>query len=213
MFSLDDYTLAGAVVTVVVGTPVTFYITHYLEERSKFKKFKAKLDAIAGVGSKLLWQSGAANSMHFTTDIFTVLEITREGLVLQNDLHKIFVPIEKVLETEIVRPSENYEQLRRQRMKQEFTVIMDSMVDPLITKLKEVLVRELLNPETELSAVVGVQILGQLKDSGIDTSKVEMKQPTLARLLAEVNSPKTKAGPPPTVEAPAGSDKDSTPAA
>lgn len=199
MVSIDDTTLIAVAISIIIGTPLTFFITEYLEDRSKFKRFKTKLDTVAGVGSKLFWQGGPPGAgMHSTTGIYKVVEITREGLVLENELHKIFVPIEKVLETEIVRPSEDYERVHREQMKKDFTQVVDTMMDPMFAKLKEILVKELLTPDTELNAVVGVQVLGQLKDAGVDTSKVELKQPTLARLLAEINT--SRGNPAPAVK-------------
>jgi hypothetical protein len=204
-----DYDFIYAVVAIVFGTPVTFYITKYLEDRSQFNQFKKKLDSIAGVGSKILWPGtgGPPGSLQQgTKDIYTVLEISREGLVLQNDMHKLFVPIQKVLDSEIVRPAENIEQLRRDDMRKTMTDVINAMIPATIEKLKEVLVKELLSPDTELSAVVGVQILGQLKDAGVDTSKIELERPSLGRILAEVKEgqknkaisdspPSTPAGP------------------
>ena len=42
---------------------------------------------------------------------------------------------------------------------------------------------EMLDPETELNAVVGVQIVSQLKEAGVGTSPITDKKPTLKKLL------------------------------
>lgn len=194
MVTSTDWDFIYAVVAIVIGTPITFYFTQYLTQRSQFNQFKRKLDSIAGVNSKILWPGSSAGGSiaQGTKDVYTVREISRGGLVLENDMHKLFVPIQKVLESEIVRPSENIEQLRREEMRKSMTEVIDAMIPPTIEKLKEVLVKELLTPDTELNAVVGVQILGQLREAGVDTSKIEMERPTLGRILAEVQEGKGK---------------------
>jgi hypothetical protein len=100
--------------------------------------------------------------------------------------------MEKILTTEVFLPAENYESNRKERMKKDFSEIMDAIVPPMIDKIKEVIVTEMLGSDTELSAVVGVQIVSQLKEAGVDTSKLMEKKPTLRRLLEELDATEGK---------------------
>jgi len=177
--------LLVAVLSVVVGTPITFYLKDYLVARRNYRNFKDKLEKIAGVNAEVLYPvaGGMPGSL---TRTFKIIDINRQGLVLQDKLSTIFVPSKKVLQTEMILPAENYETLRRAQMERDFNEVINAMFPPLIDKIKEVFVTELLSGDTDLSAVVGVKVTSVLKDAGVDTSKILEKKPTIRRLLEEL---------------------------
>ncbi len=189
-----------ATTTIIIGVPITFYIKDYLINRANFKKFKAKLERIAGVNAEVLYQGSNPLPLGGQHPL-KIIEIGKQGLVLQDKLSTVFVPIDKVLQTEIVVPADEYDTLRKERMKKDFGDVVDAMIPPLIDKLKEVIVTEMLKPDTELNAVVGVQIVSQLRAAGVDTSKLTEKKPTLGRLLKEMEN---KKGEPEKKEKPTG---------
>jgi len=173
-----------AVLSVIIGVPVTFCLKDFLVKRSNYKKFKEKLEKIAGVKAEILYP-GATLGIGTGARTFRIMEISKQGLVLQDKMNTIFVPIEKVLQTDILLPAEDFETLRRERMKKDAREAIDAVFPPMMDKIKEFLVTELLDDATELSAVVGLRVTSQLKQAGVDTSAI-VPTPSLRKIMEEL---------------------------
>jgi len=180
-----------AVVSTIIGIPVTFYFIDFLTKRSNYRKFKDKLEKIAGVNAPILFPLSPPVASGLGPRTFKITEISSQGLVLEDNMNKVFVPMEKVLQTEILLPLADYELLRKERMKKDFTDMMDAMFPPMIDKIKELFVTELMDDKTKLSAVVGLRVTSQLRQAGVDTSKI---QPTASfrELMEEFEKTETK---------------------
>jgi hypothetical protein len=116
------------VVTTVISTGVTFYIKDYLKERAKYQKFKAKFEQIAGKNAQVMIpQFGQVK----------ILEINKQGIVVESQLCKTFIPIDKVFQTEISLPIENYDKLAKELAIKNVRESIDVVFPPLMDKLKE----------------------------------------------------------------------------
>src|SRR6266566_4793390 len=112
MVDTGEAELIIAVVSIVLGTPLSFYIKDYLVDRANYKKFKETLERTAGLNAEILYSpfTGAAG-MTTAPRLFKVSEITKQGLVLKDDMNTIFVPKEKILMTDIVLSGNEWKKL------------------------------------------------------------------------------------------------------
>ena len=163
------------VVTTVISTGVTFYVKDYLNERAKYQKFKAKFEQIAGKNAQVMIpQIGQVK----------IVDINEQGIVVESQLCKTFIPIDKVFQTEISLPFENYDKLAKELAVKNAREALDLMFPLLMNKLKELLVGEFLDTESKLSAVVAFQIKTQLKKEGYTVNdKSGEKTPSLKQLM------------------------------
>lgn len=145
------------VATTVISTGITFYVKDYLKERAKYRKFKAKFEQIAGKNAQVMIpQIGQVK----------IVDINKEGIVVESQLCKTFIPIDKVFQTEISLPFENYDKLAKELAVKNMREGLDVMFPVLMDKLKEMLVGEFLDTDSKLNAVVAFQIKTQLKQEG-----------------------------------------------
>lgn len=166
------------VVTAVIVTAITFYVKDYLKERAKFKRFKEKLEKIAGKEAEVLIPN---------IGIVKLVDINKQGITVTGELCKTFIPMEKVLLTDIALPVENYEELRKRLMRKSVEETLDVVFPPLMDKLKEVFVREFLKDDSELSAVVALKIRGQMKEEGYEVKKLpKAKEVTFREIIKRV---------------------------
>ena len=159
------------VATTVVTTGVTFYVKDYLQERAKFRKFKAKLEDVAGKNAEVLIPY---------IGLVKIIEINKQGIVVDSQLCKTFIPMEKVMQTEISLPVQNYDELRKEVALKNINESMDLVFPPLMDKLKEIFVKEFLDSESELNAVVALQVKAVLQD------KSGKKTPTFKQIIDHV---------------------------
>jgi hypothetical protein len=188
MVDAIETSLIVAVASVVVGTPIAFFIKDYLVRWMDFRKFKDKLERIAGVNAEVLYPTVGGSLFAGITRTFKIVEISKQGLMLRDSLNTIFVPIERILNTEVVLPAENFDSLRKEKMRRDAVEAIDAIFPPLMDKMKEVFVTELLSPDSDLTAVVGVRVVSELRDAGVDTSKLLDKKPTLRRLFEQLEA-------------------------
>lgn len=192
MVDVIETSLILAVASVVIGTPIAFFLKDYLVGWMNFRKFRDKLERIAGVNAEILYPTVGGQPFAGITRTFKIVEKTKQGLMLKDSMNTIFVPIEKILNTEIVLPAENYDAARRERMRKDAAEAIEALFPTLMDKIKEVFVTELLSPDSDLTAVVGVRVVSELKEAGVDTSKLLEKKPTLRRLFEELESAEHK---------------------
>ena len=95
-----------SIVTLVVATAITFYIKDWYQKRAEYIKLKDKIDKIAGKGAKVIYSESQDR------DLYTIESIDSDGLVLKSKVQTIFLPIKKVLESEIILPVDDYEKRR-----------------------------------------------------------------------------------------------------
>jgi len=163
------------IVTTVISTGITFYVKDYLRERAKYQRFRAKFEQIAGKNAQVMIpQIGQVK----------IVDINRQGIVVESQLCKTFIPIDKVFQTEISLPFENYDKLAKELAVKTMKEGFDVMFPVLMDKLKEVLVGEFLDTDSKLNAVVAFQIKTQLKQEGYPVGdKSGEKTPSLKQLM------------------------------
>lgn len=163
------------VATTVISTGITFYVKDYLKERAKYRKFKAKFEQIAGKNAQVMIpQIGQVK----------IVDINKEGIVVESQLCKTFIPIDKVFQTEISLPFENYDKLAKELAVKNMREGLDVMFPVLMDKLKEMLVGEFLDTDSKLNAVVAFQIKTQLKQEGYPVGdKSRERTPSLKQLM------------------------------
>lgn len=120
--------------------------------------------------------------------------IDKEGMEVESQLCKTFIPIDKVFQTEISLPVDNYDKLAKElfakNAKENFALIFPLIMD----QLKETLVREFLDTDSQLNAVVAFQIKTQLKKEGYTVGdKSGEKTPSLKQLMNHLDK-KGKSG-------------------
>ena len=93
--------------------------------------------------------------------------------------------MERVLLTDIAIPFENYEVLRKELMRKNVEESLDIVFPPLMDKLKEVMVKEFLKTDSELSAIVALKIRGEMKEEGIPVKKLPKEKELSLREIAE----------------------------
>lgn len=164
------------VVTAVVATAITFYLKDYLRERAKFNKFKEKLENIAGKNATVIIPNIGQ---------VKILDISKQGLTVQNELCKTFIPMEKVFQTDIALPAENYSQLLKDTMRKNIEETLDVVFPPLMNKLKEVFIREFFEDDSEMSAVLAIKVRGELKEQGYQVKELSQKKELTLRKIAE----------------------------
>ena len=162
--------------TSIIATSVTFYLKDYLKERAKFKKFEKKLKQIAGKEAEVIIPN---------IGIVKITDINKQGITVKNELCTTFLPMERVLLTDIAVPVENYEVLRKELMRKNVEESLDVVFPPLMDKLKEVMVQEFLKTDSELSAVIALKVRGEMKEERISIKKLPKEKELSLREIAE----------------------------
>ena len=162
------------VVTAVVATAFTFHFKDYLEERAKFKKFKEMLEKIAGKNATVIIPNIGQ---------VKIVDISKQGLTVKSELCTTFIPMEKVLQTDVALPAENYDKLLKETMRKSVEQSLDVVIPPLMDKIKEVFVQEFLKDDTEMSAILAFKVRGELKEEGCQVKELpEEKKLTLREI-------------------------------
>ena len=145
------------ITTTVIATGITFYIKDYLKERAKFRKFKEKFEQIAGKNAQVI--------IPYVGQV-KIVEINKQGIVVESQLCKTFIPIDRVFNTEISLPVENYEKLSKELMVKNLKENFDLIFPLIIDATKEMLVKEFLDEDSKISGVLAFQVKTQLKEQG-----------------------------------------------
>jgi len=173
------------VVTAVIATAITFYIKDYLEERAKFGKFKMKLEKIAGKNATVIIPNIGQ---------VKIVDVSKQGLTVRSELCDTFIPMEKVLQTEIALPVENYDKLLKETMRKNVEQSLDLVFPPLMEKLKEVFVQEFLKDNTEMSAILAFKVKAELKEEGYPVKELSEQRKLTLREIMEKMEKEEKSG-------------------
>ena len=156
-------------VTTIVSVAITFYAKDYFQKKLEYSKLRKKLEKIAGKHATILYQG----------QLSKIIEIDEHGITVQNELHTIFVPARKLLESEMILPCENYEKAKisklRKDMEEHMDALMPAMFDrmfPAMMKaIQENFIEDMFEERSEVSAVIGVKIQKVLQEEGFEIKK------------------------------------------
>lgn len=88
-----------SIASLVGTTAMTSYLTDHIQRQLDYRKLRSKLDNFAGLQAVVL----------FGDTKYRIQSIDRHGIVMQNELQTIFVPIKKALDNVIALPSDTYD--------------------------------------------------------------------------------------------------------
>ncbi len=166
--------VAIGVSSTVIATGITFYIKDYLKERAKFRKFKEKFEQIAGKNAQVMIPNVGQ---------VKIVDINKQGVVVESQLCKTFIPIDRVFQTEISLPVENYEKISKELLVKNTKESFNLMFPLIMDAMKEMVVKELLDNGSQMNAVVALQIKTQLKEQGYPVGdKLGEKTPTFKEI-------------------------------
>jgi len=175
--SFNVSTLIISIVAFVVSAGLTFYLKDYIQRRSDYGKLKKKLEQIAGKGATVIYSPGTGLGMG--PQPFKIVDFDREGVTLKNEVQTIFVPASKLIQLEMIIPSENYEEAKFNRVKQEMESMMDAMFPAMVNKMipavKEAIQKEMLDEKGDFSAVIGIRMQKVLEEEGLEIKQIKDK--------------------------------------
>jgi hypothetical protein len=175
-FSVDLTTVVLSVVASSFGVAIAFYVKDYLEQRGAYRRLRTRLERIAGKNATVVYESPQSTQIAPKATLYRIQEFNADGVVLKNDLHTIFVPIQAVLDEDLILPCENYEEEIHRREREEVTRFMNfllpEMTSKIIQTMKQELAKELGSQGTELNAIIGVQVTKALQESGLEVRRL-----------------------------------------
>jgi hypothetical protein len=170
--TVDLPTVAVSVVTSAFGVGVAFYIKDYLERRSAFRRLRDRLERIAGKNATVIYENPQASQIAPKAMLYRIKEFDADGVTLENDLHTVFVPIQGVLEEDLILPSANYEEKLHALEKEEMKRFFDNVFPDMIKKILDTVKNEITSQGTEIHAVIGVQVERALEEKGFEIRKL-----------------------------------------
>lgn len=142
--------LVISIASLVGTTAITSFLTDRIQLHLDYRKLKAKLDNFAGLQAVVLYDDTK----------YRIQSIDRHGIVLQNELQTLFIPIKKALDNIIALPSDHYEPTRSRgtqevntSKEEQVTQMMDEMIEQrfsaLLARVKQDFVSEYMPEEEE----------------------------------------------------------------
>ena len=172
----DVFSFALSILVAAVSVAVTFYIKDHLQKRADYARLRKKLEKIAGKNATVVYFPERGGMSSISAGLYRIIEIDEHGIALRNELQTVFVPVAKLLQTEIILPCDDYEEVRLARLKKDMEDLADAMVPAMINKMLpafiEAVEKEMAVADTELSMIMGVKIQHLLKDEGYEVRKL-----------------------------------------
>ena len=172
---LNLTSLLLSLVLAAISVAISFYLKEYFQKKTNYKKFKEKLNAIAGKRSQILYALEGKSA----PELFEIIEIDKTGVTLKNDLHTVYVPVSHIVNKEIILPCKDYDNVKLEKAKIEIQKVSKELMPAMFNELfpaimnatKEHLLEEMLEEEGEVSAVIGVKIQKVLSEEGYEIKK------------------------------------------
>jgi hypothetical protein len=164
----------------LVGTiAITFYVRDYLQKKQEYKQLREKLEKIAGRNAKILYSPVGVGLQEFK-----ITGIDESGITIENELHTVFIPPNKLLQTEMILPVDKYEKLKHEKLKKDmeltFDAMMPAMLDKMVPAIMATMQESMIEEKGELSMVIGMKIARVLEEEGITKIKNERLKNTNA---------------------------------
>ncbi len=152
---------------------VTFYLKDYLQKRADYRSLRQKLEQIAGKEARVLYSLGPGANVGIGPQLFKIHEIDKHGVVLKNELQTVFVPTAKLVQSEMVLPSDDWKERKKEKMREDIA----DFIEPVFEAVKEHLLEDFQQEEGEFSAVIGFHFEQYLEKEGYDIELKKLKGP------------------------------------
>jgi hypothetical protein len=170
-----------AVVTTVTSVAVTFYLKDFLQKKNEYKKLKRKLEAVAGRNAYIVYTGAGSNA---GSNLYKITDIDEGGITLRNSLQTIFIPPQLLLNSAMIVPEENYEELKKDHQAKEIETVSQLMFEPLFNKMIEGIETDLNDSDGELSSSIEIRVTQILESKGV-LSQVSTAELNRLQHLAE----------------------------
>lgn len=174
------------IISFILTSTIGLYINYIFHKKKKEKEFFKKINNIVGLGGKVLY------SVNMKLNVFEVQEINRNGMIVKNTNKSIFIPIKKLMDSEIIIPESNYEETYKQKFEEEqvrqneleefkqkriaeitANVNKQMITNHLLPEIKNLIIQSIEENEGELSDKLENKMVEILRRSGYDIKKKE----------------------------------------
>ena len=114
--TINISTLIVGLIALIGTIVITFYVKDFLQRKQEYKRLREKLEKIAGRNATILF-CPSGGGIGGGLQEFKIIDIDGSGITLKNELHTIFIPPNKLLQTEMILPVDNYEKLKHEKLK------------------------------------------------------------------------------------------------
>ncbi|MET2900387.1 hypothetical protein ABXV22_19020 [Vibrio rotiferianus] len=160
----DYIKILFAVLTTVISVAITFYLKDYLQKKSEYKKLKGKLEAVAGRNAYIVY-TGAGSGVG--SNLYKITDIDEGGVTLKNSIQTIFIPPQLLLNSAMIVPEDNYEELKKAHQAKEIEAVAEAMYQPLFDKMIESIEADLTQDDGDLSSHIEVRVIQILEAKGV----------------------------------------------
>jgi hypothetical protein len=169
----------STIISIAVGgisVAIAFYIKEFLQKRSDFNKFRKKIERIAGKNATILYSgTGIGQQM------FKIIDIDEHGLVLKDELQTIYVPVSKLINSDVILPVDNYDTAQLEKLKRDMQrfskalmpAMFEEMFPAMIDGFKKLFQDELLDDKSDFSMIIGMKITNLLSEEGYEIRKLD----------------------------------------
>lgn len=161
--TVDLTSIAVTVVTSAVTVVIAFYVKDFLSDRAAYSKLRKKLENVAGKQATIVY-AGAGDMGGI---LYKITDISKEGIVIENTVHKIFLPIAQVLRLPIILPVDDYKTMREKYEKESIEKMSGALFEPILNKLEESLEQNITQPDSDISASIEHKVISVLEVKGL----------------------------------------------
>jgi hypothetical protein len=167
-----------SIVSLISTTALTYFMTDRLQQHLEYRKLKTKLDNFAGLQAIVIFENSK----------YKILSVDNHGIVMQNEMQTIFIPIRKALENVIALPSDRYDTLKDrgdkhtyEKTKSQFLQVMDELVDQifpkLATRIKQEFMTDIMQEQTDVHFALRMLLARLLEAEGIASRQGTLNRP------------------------------------
>jgi hypothetical protein len=172
--TINITTLIVGLITLVGTVIITFYVKDYLQRKLEYKQLRRKLEKIAGKNATILYCPSAVG-LGAGLQEFKIIDIDGSGITIKNELLTVFIPPNKLLQTEMILPDDDYETLKAKKVKKDMEQLYDAMMPAIFNKMLPEMINaieeNMIQERGELSMVIGMKIAKVLESEGITKIK------------------------------------------
>ena len=164
IMELDYLKLLFVIVSTVISVAVTFYLKEYLQSKKEYKSLKKKLESVAGRNAYIVYTgegSGVGGNLYKITDI------DQGGITLKNSIQTIFLPPKLLLNSPMIVPEDDYERLKKEYQAREIQNVVESMFEPMFTRMIQEIESDLNSDDGELSSQIELRVIQVLETKGV----------------------------------------------